>query len=166
MNHSKKNLSLRSFETGNLSADNFKKYSTSTGRHLSPRYGQVILVSGYPVLTAVDWSQHWCAISFLLGSQTTVASKCESKHWLPCGEDGRTGVRSRDYQIFWDGKIYLAMGLRPRARFARAWSSAIKASTTIQYQQRSLSIPLPCIPGSPLCPVMALRRHLRLNPGP
>ena len=23
------------------------------GRHLSPRYGQVILVSGYPVLTAV-----------------------------------------------------------------------------------------------------------------
>ena len=43
------------------------------GRHLSPRYGQVILVSGYLVLTAVnwsmdiihDWSQHWCAISFL-----------------------------------------------------------------------------------------------------
>ena len=32
------------------------------GRHLSPRYGQVILVSGYPVLTAVNWSQHWCAI--------------------------------------------------------------------------------------------------------
>ena len=48
------NLSLRSFETGNLSADNFKKYSTSMGRHLSPRYGQVILVSGYPVLTAVN----------------------------------------------------------------------------------------------------------------
>ena len=32
------------------------------GRHLSPRYGQVILVSGYPVLTAVNWSQHWCPI--------------------------------------------------------------------------------------------------------
>ena len=47
-----------------------KRYSTSMGRHLSPRYGQVILVSGYPVLTAVNWSQHWCAISFLLGSQT------------------------------------------------------------------------------------------------
>ena len=41
-----------------------------------------------------------------------------------------------------------------------------KASKTIQYQQRSLSIPLPCIPGSPLCPVRALRRHLHLNPGP
>ena len=48
------NLSVRSFETGNLLVDNFKKYSTSTGGHLSPRYGQVILVSGYPVLTAVN----------------------------------------------------------------------------------------------------------------
>ena len=45
-----------------LSADNFKKYLTSMGRHLSPRYGQVILVSGYPVLTAVNWSKHWCPI--------------------------------------------------------------------------------------------------------
>ena len=35
------------------------------------------------------------------------------------------GVRSRDYQIFWDGWIFLAMGLRPRTREARAWSSAI-----------------------------------------
>ena len=42
-----------------------KKYSTWMGRHLSPRYGQVILVSGYLVLTAVNWSQHWCAISGL-----------------------------------------------------------------------------------------------------
>ena len=59
-----------------------KKYSTSMGRHLSPRYGQVILVSGYPVLTAVNWSQHWCAIK--------CARKCESKHWFPCGADGRS----------------------------------------------------------------------------
>ena len=30
---------------------------------------------------------------------------CESKHWFPCGAVGRSvvGVRSRDYQIFWDG---------------------------------------------------------------
>ena len=56
------------------------------GRHLSPRYGQVILVSGYPVLTAVNWSQHWCAISFLLGSQTS-----ESKHRFPVVRtDGRS----------------------------------------------------------------------------
>ena len=42
----------------------------------------------------------------------------------------------------------------------------IAASKTIQYQQRSLSIPLPHILGSPLCPVTALRHHLRLNSGP
>ena len=35
-----------------------KKYSNSVGRYLSPRYGQAILVSGYTVLTAVNWSQH------------------------------------------------------------------------------------------------------------
>ena len=53
---------------------------------------------------------------------------------MSCGADGRSvggrrsavGVRSRDCQIFWDGLIYLAMVLRPRARFAREWSSAIK----------------------------------------
>ena len=27
-----------------------------------PAYGQAILVSGYPVLTAVNWSKHWCPI--------------------------------------------------------------------------------------------------------
>ena len=32
------------------------------GRHLSPRYGQVILVSGFPVFTAINWSKHWCPI--------------------------------------------------------------------------------------------------------
>ena len=42
----------------------------------------------------------------------------------------------------------------------------IVASKTIQYEQRSLSIPLPHIPGSPLCPVTALRHYLRLNSGP
>ena len=39
-----------------------KKYLTSMGRHLSPQYGQVILVSGYPVLTAVNNIEHWCPI--------------------------------------------------------------------------------------------------------
>ena len=49
-------------KSSNLSAANFKKYLTSMGRHLSPRYGQLMLVSGYPVLTAVNWLQHWCPI--------------------------------------------------------------------------------------------------------
>ena len=36
----------------------------------------------------------------------------------------QTDGRSRDYQVFWDGYITVAMGLRPRAREARASSSA------------------------------------------
>ena len=36
-----------------------------------------------------------------------LARKCEIEHWFPCdadADDGRAGgVRSRDYQIFWDG---------------------------------------------------------------
>ena len=34
-----------------------------------------------------------------------VARKCESKHWCACSADGlkAVSVRSRDYQIFWDG---------------------------------------------------------------
>ena len=53
------------------------------GRHLSPRYAQVILVSGYPVLTAVNWSQHWCPIcvSVFLCSDPKLARKYETEHW-------------------------------------------------------------------------------------
>ena len=66
-------------QTSNLSADNL----TSMGRHLSPRYGQVILVSGYLVLTAVNWSQHWCPIcvSVFLCSDPKLARKYEIEHW-------------------------------------------------------------------------------------
>ena len=39
----------------------------------------------------------------------------------------------------------------------------IRATKTIQFFQRALSIPLPIIPGSPLCPVSSLSNHLRLN---
>ena len=41
----------------------------------------------------------------------------------------------------------------------------IRASKTLQFQQRSLTIPLPGIPGSPLCPVAALQSHLRFSSG-
>ena len=53
------------------------------GRHLSPRYSQVILVSGYLVLTAVNWSQHWCPIcvSVFLCSDPKLAKKYEIDHW-------------------------------------------------------------------------------------
>ena len=39
----------------------------------------------------------------------------------------------------------------------------IRATKTIQFKQRILSIPLPFIPASPLCPVSALINHFRLN---
>lgn len=41
----------------------------------------------------------------------------------------------------------------------------VRATNTIQFQQRALTLPLPSIPGSRLCPVAALRHHLALNPG-
>ena len=82
-------------KTSKLSAD--KKFSM--GRYLSPRYGQVILVSGYPVFTAR---------LIVTISGCIWARKCEIKHCLPRDADGRSVgrsfcVRSRDYQIFWDG---------------------------------------------------------------
>jgi len=66
------------------------------GRYLSPRYGEVILVSGYPVLTAVNWSQHWCTICVQYQSYcaTKPARKCEIEHWYASGVDGRSVVRS------------------------------------------------------------------------
>ena len=47
---------------------------------------------------------------------------CVILHWYACGADVERsiGVRSRDYQIFWDGKIYLPMVLRWRARESSA----------------------------------------------
>ena len=39
----------------------------------------------------------------------------------------------------------------------------IRATKTIQFKQRILSIPLPFIPNSPLCPVSALIKHFPLN---
>ena len=97
-------LRRNQLKTSNLSADNFKKYSTSMGRYPSPRYVQVALVSRYPVLTGVNWSQHGCAISGCTWAPKLLSSarKCEIKYWFPCGADGRSavGVLSRDYQIF------------------------------------------------------------------
>ena len=42
----------------------------------------------------------------------------------------------------------------------------VSATKTIQCQQRSLILRIPAIPGSHLCPILALRRHLAINPGP
>ena len=42
----------------------------------------------------------------------------------------------------------------------------VSTPKTIQCQQRSLILPIPVIPASRLCPILALRRHLTINPGP
>ena len=98
-----------------------KKYSTSMGRHRSPRYGQVILVSGYPVLTAVNWSQHGCATSGCTWASKLVR-KCEIKYWFPYGAFGRS-VKVRWLPNFLGWVDLLSYGAPP----TRAWSSTIKA---------------------------------------
>ena len=50
-------------KTSNLSADNLKSHANTMGRYLSQLCGHLILVSGYPVLTAVNWPQHGCVMS-------------------------------------------------------------------------------------------------------
>ena len=65
------------------------------GQHLSLQYGQVILVSRYPVLTAVNWSQHWCPkwVYYQFSCAPKLARKYEIKHWLPVvRKDGRCTV--------------------------------------------------------------------------
>ena len=62
------------------------------GRHLSPRFGQVIVVSGYPILTAAIDDNIDVTSAFSWAPK--VARKCESKHWYACGADGRSVGRS------------------------------------------------------------------------
>ena len=60
------------------------------GRHLSPLYGHVILVSGYPVLTAVDC--YSVDVQYQV-EIPTLARKGNILHWFTCGADGRMGGR-------------------------------------------------------------------------
>ena len=102
------------------------------GRHLNPWYGQVILVSGYPALTAVNWSQHWCAIYVCHISLPVLPNWLESvriKHWFPCGADGRAGGWCTvTWLPIFLGWVDLLTHGAPQARFARQ-SSANKQLT-------------------------------------
>ena len=99
MNHWKKiNLSLRSFETGNLSADNFKKI-------FRPRWVDTWAhgtIMWYWWADTLLWQlsiNHNIDEQLVFSWARKLAKKCESKHWFLCGVDGRSfGVRSRDYQ--------------------------------------------------------------------
>ena len=56
------------------------------GRNLSPRCGQVILVSGYPV---IDHNIDVQCLGNITSCAPKLARKCEIEHWFPCGADGR-----------------------------------------------------------------------------
>ena len=60
-------------------------------------------------------------------------------------------------------KVLLRLDLCFDASFAYL---TVRASKTIQFQDRLSSLALPCIPGSLLCPVAALVNHLRINQVP
>ena len=90
-------------KTSNVSSVNFKKYSTSMGRYLSPRYGQVIMVSGYPVLTAVNWSQHGCALSSCIWAPK-LARKCLKR--LVCLWCERMDGRADERAVTWLPKFF------------------------------------------------------------
>ena len=65
----------RSSKTINWSADSFQiNHVTSMSWHMSPRYVHVILVSGYPVLTAVNWPFCECPIYKMWTCQDTPPS--------------------------------------------------------------------------------------------
>ena len=104
------------------------------GRHLNPLYSQVILVSGYPVLTAVNWSQRWCAIcvQYQFSCAPKLARKCETNvYWFPCGMDGRAGRRAVYVHVITKflGWVDLLSYGALLAHASRAWSSAIKQWT-------------------------------------
>ena len=52
------------------------------GRCLNPQYGHVILVSGYPVLAAVNNMD----VQYQVAAPN-LASKYDISHWCPCGAD-------------------------------------------------------------------------------
>ena len=108
-----------------------KKFSTSMGQYLSPRLRQVVLVSGYPVLTAINWSQHGCVIPGCSWGPKllSIARNCEIKYWFPCGADGWsvfgrcTVTWLPNFQRWID---FLSYGAPPtRLRFAHAWNSVM-----------------------------------------
>ena len=66
----------RASKTVNWSADRFKtNHVTSMSWHISPRYGHVIMVSGYPVLTSVNWPYCECLFKSLPYSTRTICRR-------------------------------------------------------------------------------------------
>ena len=82
----------------NFSADNFKKYSSCMGRPLSPRYSQVILVSGYLVLTAVN---EWFSSNVRLSYAHRIMGSPGGKHCKSLQRNVWLGAVSPLNQCLW-----------------------------------------------------------------
>ena len=88
-------------KTSNLSADNFKKILDLDGSTPEPAIWSGDTDQRKPYF---DSGQLITTLQYQSSCASKLVRKCEIKHWLPCGADGLAGgVRSRDYQIFWDG---------------------------------------------------------------
>ena len=81
------NLSPRSFQTGNLSTDNFKKILDLDGSTLEPA-----VRSGQDRFWQLS-TDHNVDVQLVFSWAPKLARECESKHWFPCGEDRRSFVR-------------------------------------------------------------------------
>ena len=77
---STRRLACYQLKTNHWSADNFKKARNRDGSTPGPRYGHLILVSGYQLAAA-------CICNVGLQAPTC-AGKCETSRGLPCGRMG------------------------------------------------------------------------------
>ena len=87
-------------KTNYWSAGNFKKTSLPWVVCPGPRCSHVTLVSGYPFLTAVNWSQHGCPIP----SFTQIVLKCVILHLLTWRVNVRTDDSLRN-KISWKHRL-------------------------------------------------------------
>ena len=88
-------------------------------------------------------------------SQFTLAIPLHTAMWALFLVAFFTSLRKSNLVPVVADRISTKVPLRADLEFSSQGASLhIKASKTIQYQQRSWSIPLPCIPGYPLCQVL------------
>ena len=110
------------------------------GEHTNPRYAQVILVSGYPVSTAVNWSQHWCpkCVHYQFSCAPKLAGKYEIEHWCPVVRtDGRCTVTWLPNFLGWVD--FLSYGAPRRA----CGAPLLTALLIIYYNNTIIKIVLP-----------------------
>ena len=132
------NLGLRSSETGNLSADNFK--------NTRPRWvdtwarGTVRLYWSADTLFRRLSIDHNIEVQLDFSWTPKIARKCESKHWFPLvWIDGRSLGRCTIAWLpnFLGWVDLLSYGAPPtRGASHRPWISAIKCFTLIIFKQR------------------------------